>query len=209
MLVALAGLSTWLHLQAESHGPRWQVYLFKPLTITLLLTLAMVSPPAAGRAYQLAISAGLACSLVGDVLLMLPHRRFAAGLASFFVAHLWYVAGLALGIPAGTAAFLLLPLAAAAFPLLWVLWPSLGRMRWPVLLYVAAILVMVWRAWARGMALASVGASLAAAGATLFIISDAILAVNQFHRPIRHAQVKIIATYELAQALIALSVGIP
>src|SRR5512147_2406717 len=81
-----------LHLRAAYRGPRWQVYLFKPLTTTLLFGLAAALPPAHGSAYRLAILVGLVFSLAGDVFLMLPRDRFLAGLASFLAAHLAYIA---------------------------------------------------------------------------------------------------------------------
>ena len=51
------------------------------------------------------------------------------------------------------------------------------------------------------------GSRLAAVGATLFMASDAVLALNRFRRPLRGAQAVIMLTYVAAQALIALSVG--
>ncbi|MDH4130919.1 MAG: lysoplasmalogenase [Gemmatimonadota bacterium] len=207
-MLAAAALSALLHLRAEYQGPRWQVYLFKPLTTTLLLLLAAFSPSAHGPRYQLFVVVGLACSLAGDVFLMLPRDRFLPGLASFLLAHLAYVAAFSSGVPFDTAPLLFLPLVAVAIPLLRLLWPSLGRLRLPVLLYAATILVMVWRAWARPLALPSVGAAIAAVGATLFMVSDAILALNRFHRHFRSAQTLIMATYVAAQALIAISAGV-
>ncbi|TFG48774.1 MAG: hypothetical protein E4H38_05945, partial [Gemmatimonadales bacterium] len=42
----IAALATGLHLRAEYHGPRWQVYLFKPLIVAALFLLAAFSTPA-------------------------------------------------------------------------------------------------------------------------------------------------------------------
>ena len=207
LLVSAAGVSTLLHLRAEYRGPRWQVYLFKPLTITILLLLALLPPPAASPAYRIAIASGLACSLVGDVFLMLPHDRFLPGLMSFFVAHLAYTFGFAMGVPAGAGIGVLLLLAVVGLPLVAVLWPSLGRLKVPVLLYIAVILGMAWRAWARNLVFPTTGTALAAVGATLFLLSDAILAVKRFRRPFQSAQALIMLSYEAAQCLIALSVS--
>jgi uncharacterized membrane protein YhhN len=206
--IVATALSASLHVRAEYQGPRWQVYLFKPLTTTLLFFLAGLSLSAHGARYQLFVMVGLACSLAGDVFLMLPRDRFLAGLASFLVAHLAYVAAFSSGVPFGTAPLLLLPLVAVSVPLLRLLWPGLGKLRLPVLLYTATILAMVWRAWARRSALPTPGTAVAAAGATLFMISDAILALNRFHRPFRSAQALVMTTYVAAQALIATSVGL-
>ncbi len=202
-----AAASAALHIRAEYRGPRWRVYLFKPLTTTLLLLLASLAPGGQAPAYRLAIVIGLACSLIGDILLMLPRDRFVAGLASFLLAHLAYILAFSTGVPALSGPVLALPLLAAAAVLLRLLWPGLGKLRVPVLLYTLTILVMVWRAWARDQALPSSSAVLAAAGATLFMISDALLALNRFYRPFRLAQATIMTTYVGAQTLIALSVS--
>jgi uncharacterized membrane protein YhhN len=47
----------------------------------------------------------------------------------------------------------------------------------------------------------------AAMGAILFMASDAILALDRFHRPIRQAQSLNMASYLAAQTLLALSGG--
>lgn len=206
--VAAAAVSAALHLRAVYHGPQWQVYLFKPLTTTILLALAVASTSAHGPRYQWAVVLGLACSLAGDVLLMLPRDRFIAGLGSFLVAHLAYLAAFSTDVPLGTAPALVIPLVAVSLPLIWILWPGLGTLRAPVLLYTTAILAMVWQAGARAWMLPTLGAALAAAGAVLFMTSDAILAVNRFHRPFTRAQALIMSSYVAAQALIACSVGV-
>jgi len=206
-VTAIAALATGLHLRAEYRGPRWQVYLFKPLIVATLFLLAAFSSPAHGARYQLAIAIGLACSLLGDIFLMLPTDQFLPGLGSFLLAHLAYLVAFTSGVPVATAPVLLLPLLAAAVPLLYLLWPTLGRLRLPVLVYSITIVLMVWRAWGRQLALPTPGSSLAAAGATLFMVSDAILALNRFHRPFPSARALIMINYAIAQGLIAVSVG--
>jgi len=42
-------------------------------------------------------------------------------------------------------------------------------------------------------------------GAALFVVSDTILAVNRFVRPIPHGDVAVHLTYHLAQGLLVLS----
>ncbi len=209
IVLAIAAVSVALHLRAEYCGPRWQVYLFKPLTTTLLLGIATFSTSAHGARYQGAIVAGLACSLAGDIFLMLPRDRFMAGLGSFLVAHLAYVVAFTSGVPLGTAPALAVPLGVLAIPLLWQLWPRLGSLRTPVLFYTGAILVMVWQAVAWRWTVPTPGSALAAGGALLFMTSDAVLALNRFRRPFGSAQTLIMSTYVAAQALIACSVGVP
>lgn len=204
--IAAAALSATLHIRAEYCGPRWHVYLFKPLTTTLLLTTAALSTSQQGPRYQLAVGAGLALSLLGDVSLMLPNG-FGPGLASFLLAHLAYLTAFLSGVPIGVYPAAALPLVAFGAVLIRLLWPSLGRLRAPVLLYTVTILLMVWQAWARWWTLGTKGSALAALGATLFLASDALLALNRFRGPLRMAQAWIMGTYVAAQAAIALSVS--
>jgi uncharacterized membrane protein YhhN len=198
-----------LHIRAEYRGPPWHVYLFKPLTTALLLALAVLAASVHGPRYQLAIVGGLACSLAGDIFLMLPADRFIAGLTGFLLAHLAYIVAFTAGVPLGSSPALLLPLLVAAALLLRFLWAGLAGLRAAVLVYVVTILIMVWCAWARARSLPSPATLAAAAGAALFMLSDALLAWNRFRRPFRSAQALIMVTYVAAQTLISLSVGVP
>ena len=154
--------------------------------------------PAARRAWFVA---ALVCSLVGDVLLMLPADLFVAGLAAFLVGHLCYVAGFWVHGP-GAIAFLSRP---RRWPSWWRPWPShpgrvgtAARVRVPVALYIVVISVMLATALATGNVAAGVGAA-------LFVSSDTMIAWNRFVRPFRGADVGIMVTYHLGQAGLVLS----
>ena len=207
-LSVAALVSAALHIPAEYGGPRWRVYVFKPLTTTLILAIACL--PAAGveARYQWAIVGGLLFSLAGDVFLMLPHDRFIAGLIAFLLAHVAYIVAFTTGAPLGTTPWLLLPVAVVAAVILRVLWPGLGRLKLPVTVYVIVIVVMTWTAAARAVVLPSTATTIAAAGAVLFLASDAILALNRFGKPFRAGRALNLATYFAGQWLIALSVAL-
>jgi uncharacterized membrane protein YhhN len=206
LLLGAAAASGVLAIVGEERGPRGLVYACKPLATLLLLGVAATAP-AGGTPYQLLIVAGLAASLAGDVFLMLPRDRFVAGLASFLLAHVAYGAAFfTLPRTAGDVAILggLLLVAAGIVA---VLWHGVGRLRGPVLVYVAAIMAMAWLACVRWRAGIVPGAGLAAAGALLFVLSDALLAIDRFRRPFRHSRAVVLGTYYAAQGLFALSVG--
>ena len=205
LLTALAVVSLAGHLRAEYRGPRWQIYVFKPLTTGLLLTAAALGQGATSSRYQTGVVVGLAFSLLGDIWLMLPGDRFVPGLASFLMAHLAYLVAFTSGIPLGSVPALGLPVAAVAAVLLWLLWPSLGRLRWPVTVYAAVLGGMTWQALSRASALGTQGSLLAAIGAALFLISDSALAVRRFRGSFRLDQAVVMLTYVAAQALIAWS----
>ena len=205
LLTALAVVSLAGHLRAEYRGPQWQVYLFKPLTTGLLLTVAALGQGTVTPRYQAAVVAGMAFSLLGDIWLMLPGDRFVPGLASFLVAHLAYLTALTTGVPLGSVPAIGLPVAGVAVMLLWLLWPSLGRYRWPVTLYAVVLGAMTWQALSRASVLGTRGSMLAATGAALFLVSDSALAVRRFRGSFRLDQAVVMLTYVAAQALLAWS----
>lgn len=204
VLSTLVLASALADIRAEYVGGRRQVYLFKPLTVALVILTALQARHSDAPAYRPLIVAGLVCSLAGDVFLMLPRDRFAAGLLSFLCAHLFYIAAFALdGVRvSGWAAFALLLYGALTLGLLW---PRLGRLKVPVVVYVAVILWMALQAAGRWLAVGGVGSAAACAGALLFVASDSALAWNRFRGEFRGAQAVVLGTYFAAQWLIALS----
>jgi uncharacterized membrane protein YhhN len=206
-LTVLIALSAALTVWGEERGARRMVYVCKPLATLLILALALSSPHPVDGGYRTLIAAGLLFSLAGDVFLMLPRDRFVAGLASFLVAHLLYVAAFAPHPPSLRAWWLLAILLLYGAWLLRGLWPGLGRLRVPVIVYAAALLLMAWQAAERCAALGTTPALLAAIGAGLFVASDSVLAWQRFVRPVRRGHAVVLGTYFAAQWLIALSVA--
>jgi uncharacterized membrane protein YhhN len=145
----------------------------------------------------------LACSLVGDVFLMLPSDRFVAGLAAFLAAHLAYTAGFLLGpgsvgglaIGAVITAVVAVPFAIHLVRKVRVSAPAVVT---PVVAYTVAISAMV--ASATGL-----GNAWAIAGAWLFFASDALIGETRFVRPLTHGALAIIVTYHVGQALLVVS----
>jgi len=200
--VALAaGLTIWAQYQAQPYV----VYFCKPLTTSLIITLAAIAPTPVQPIYKAAVFAGLVLSLIGDVLLMLPADHFRAGLVSFLLAHVAYLVAL---VAQGGVHISGLPISLAVLymaGILRVLWPHLGRARGPVIVYMLVISVMVWQAfelWRLG----DPHAGLAFPGALLFLISDSALAIDRFARPFRARPIVVLGTYWAAQWLIALSI---
>ena len=205
LLVAASAL-----LAIRGHYPgasRALVYLFKPLTTLLILALAARPRRLAVPGYRGPIVAGLIFSLLGDVFLMLPGDRFLAGLASFAVTHVCYLAAFRgdVGWAPRRAPFLVCGGLAAA--LVAVLWPGLPpALRAPVVLYAALLAAMTAQAVGRAARLDRRSAWVAAAGAALFLCSDSFLALDRFGFPFAASRAVVLGTYFTAQWLIALSV---
>jgi uncharacterized membrane protein YhhN len=186
---------------------RWQVYVFKPLATLLALALAL-SIPGSPPAYRWAVIGGLLFSTAGDIYLMLPRDRFVAGLASFLLAHLFYIFAFSIDVPFGTEPLLWLPFFAAGGAVLAVVWGGLKpALRGPVIAYVLVIAVMAGQATGRWHSLGGEAALAAALGAALFVVSDSLLAINRFRLQFRAERALALGTYWMAQALIALSIA--
>jgi uncharacterized membrane protein YhhN len=205
LLIALIALSTALTIAGKYRSPAL-LYLFKPLTIGLIIALAWLTGAEQPDRYFWLILAGLLFSAAGDVFLMLPRDRFVPGLVSFLIAHLLYIA--AFSAPAGLFAspWLALPYLAAAGGLLLILLPRTGKLALPVIVYASALAVMGWQAASRWDTLQDSASLYAMLGAILFLVSDGVLAINRFVKPFRAAEAVLLSTYFAAQTLIALSV---
>lgn len=202
----LALVCACVHLAAEALHNQTAIYVTKPLTTALLVGVALAARPPSSRAYQALVASGLGASLAGDVLLMLPGDLFALGLASFLVAHICYTVAFAHGRERGLGLVYALPFAVFGCAMLVYLWPRLAMLKPAVALYVLAIQVMAWQAVATYAATRRTGALLAAIGACVFLVSDSLLALDRFRGHFRGASLGVMATYYLAQALIASSV---
>jgi uncharacterized membrane protein YhhN len=183
----------------------WLAFVFKPLATLALIAYAWPrgrTTPARRRWVLI----GLCLSLVGDVALLWPQQGFLPGLVSFLLAHLAYLCAMTRATPRHALARPAWPFVAYALvagAVLVYLWPGVPTgLRGPVAGYVVCLAAMAAQAavvWRQGDAR---GATLALGGA-LFVLSDALLAINKFSAPLPMASLWILASYWLAQALIA------
>lgn len=206
VLSILAAISAALTITAQyRRNPRLE-YVCKPLTTALIIAIALLAEREASQTYQALILLGLLASLAGDVFLMLPQDRFVPGLVSFLIAHIFYISAFTTASPDVPALWYGIPFVLYGVVMLWRLWPDLGSMRAPVMIYVGVILVMAWQAANRWIVTRDTGPLLALIGAYLFVLSDSVLAVERFRGTFRSAPFWVLSTYFAAQWLIALSI---
>jgi uncharacterized membrane protein YhhN len=206
LAIAAAGQSVAAHL---AHYQPF-IYIFKPLPILFLLTLAIYNWSRTRQSLALWICLGLLFSLAGDIFLIAPGKYFVPGLAAFLLALLCYIVAFTRDakFPAhGLIWLIFLGLAATNFFLLKSNLPaSLGL---PVAIYALALSTMTAQAIGRFLLLRTSAAKLAATGAVSFLISDTLLAWDRFHAALLFAPAFILIPYYLAQLLIALSTRPP
>jgi uncharacterized membrane protein YhhN len=180
--------------------------LFKPLT--MLLAIWMVArraqPAHKNSRFQAWLAVALTASLVGDVFLMLPGNFFIPGLAAFLVAHLCYLRLLRQGVSFLPSRPALLITLGFGLAMLAGLWSSLGDpvLQGAVSAYVLVIALMAAQALGRAKVLGDRAAQLTALGACVFLLSDALLAVNRFVQPLPLASFWVLGSYYVAQLLI-------
>jgi uncharacterized membrane protein YhhN len=165
ILSALAFVSAAAHIYADRAGLRRYAYVFKPLTMILLLLIAVFAVRENLSVYALAIIAGIVFSLVGDVALMLPRKQIVIGMGAFLAAHVAYIISFASGTTVITNVWLLLPFLVYALIMGWTVLPRAGKLRVPVGIYEVAIMLMAWRALERMLQTGNTGATLAFASA--------------------------------------------
>jgi len=175
-------------------------FLAKPLVIIALIGVALAVETDDNVIRGIVIAA-LGASLVGDVVLMTPDARFEAGLFAFLVAHLLYIAALTRDFqiePALVGAVVVVGLACGVVPeLMEAVRPKGPLITRAIELYVAVICIMA-------IAAAGTAVFAAAAGAALFVASDALLAWNRFVKPAPGGRVLVHVLYHGAQVSLVL-----
>ncbi|MHB8950838.1 MAG: lysoplasmalogenase [Rhodoferax sp.] len=202
LLILLAALSI---ATSVSEPPALHL-VFKPLPMLVAIVVIAVRAYLARAVarFDIYLLAALVASLAGDVFLMLPGNYFIPGLASFLVAHLFYIALFRQGVPwfpSWRALVLTLGLGGAMYA--WV-WGGLSDpvLRLAVAAYVSVIALMVAQAIGRALVLRDASAAAVALGACVFMLSDSLIAINRFVQPLPLVSVWVLLTYYTAQILI-------
>jgi uncharacterized membrane protein YhhN len=214
-LLAVAVVASVIDWVAVARDDDRLEYAAKPAVLALLTAAAVVLPDShtnlVDRKWWFIVA--LAFCLLGDVVLMLPSNRFVPGLLAFLIGHLLFIVGLLQPpSPQGTSPFAFSPTGLAVASVVAVaygaipatqLFRSLARegsteLLAPVTVYLVTILTMAVLA-------ANVGVPAAAVGAAFFVLSDTLLALNRFVRPLPFGNVAVHVTYHLAQGLLVLS----
>lgn len=203
-----------MHLYAGSAGYTEIEMCSKPaLLVSLILFFLFDTKDKKGGKFRNLILLGLIFSLGGDVFLIfqnLHNGYFIAGLISFLIGHLFYLW-----------AFTITYLNNHEIPLIkrqgWVMVLVLGygimffreikehvgSLIGPVILYTAAITIMLLMAVNRYGRVGRASFWLITLGAALFVASDSLLAWNKFVHQLPNSHFLIMSTYGLAQLLIA------
>jgi uncharacterized membrane protein YhhN len=197
-------------------GSGWKRMRYFTKGVTLAALLVWFSVVGGWRGALLWFGLGLVCGLAGDMLLQLPKRFFLAGLVAFLAGHICYIIGfLDTGLYLGETGLIFgTPFLGVS---IWIFAQLLSGMRRrrensamivPVIIYGAVISGM---AVCAGLTLANplwplTSAFSCALGGIFFLVSDSILAFDQFVGRIQYSNLIVMVTYHLAQFLIAIGI---
>ena len=211
ILSAVYFLSAILFIFPQLRPPFLTDVLSKGLIILVLIVLFLASSGNVNTWSQRMIFIGLFFSWIGDIVLEIEKNgemMFMIGLTFFLRERFSYL--IAFIMPPGNGGrgkkliMMILPVVIYGMFLLAFIFRDLGEMRLPVVIYALVILAMLAAAITRGGKTGIASFWLVLAGATLFVLSDSLLAVNKFSYAIPAAPVLIMSTYVLGQFLIVI-----
>ena len=152
------------------------------------------------------IISGLAFSMLGDMMLMLPADKFLHGLASFLVAHIFYLIAFISDSVFPVNFLYLIPGLLVGVIILKTLLPRVTGKTIPIVTYSAVLILLLWQSIGRLEFSFSHSSLVALIGSMFFITSDVTLVFNRFVKKHRDGQFFILSTYYIAQLLIAYSI---
>jgi len=180
----------------------------KPLLIPVLFLLLAYTKSTVPR--KKLLLTGLFFSWLGDVFLLFEHKNdlfFIFGLASFLTTHIFYIIYFLRISSANLSLLKKQPILIAivlayGITLVWQLFPHLGDLKLPVIIYAAVICTMLLCSLHIFLKVNKKAGFYYLSGAAAFVISDSLLAINKFHQPFAYAGVFIMLTYCAAQFFI-------
>lgn len=202
------GLLSVIELVSLQFGFTFLHTLTKPLLMPVLIGMLYYSGIAGTKRKWILI--GLFFSWLGDIFLLLDSKGsifFIAGLVSFLITHIFYILYfLSIVNPAPSLLkkqpLLIVLTLCYGSSLVFLLFPYLGELKIPVIVYATVICSMLLSSLHLYNKIEKPANLFFFLGAALFVISDSLLAVNKFYQPIPLSGVWTMLTYCSAQYLI-------
>lgn len=185
-------------------------FITKPLLMPCLVLAVYGNSVAAGKQRTLILTA-LFFSFLGDCFLLFDYKNplfFIFGLVSFLITHILYIIyfiGIKPFRPSvlKTQPWIILLVLAYGFGLVYFLYPSLGDLKIPVIVYALIICTMLLCSIHIYKRVNATSGRYFIAGALLFVISDSLLAIHKFYAAFPYGSFLIMLTYCAAQYFIA------
>jgi uncharacterized membrane protein YhhN len=192
---------------ADYHQHHVLSIIFKPLTMILII-LILFTGGIELEGFSFFIFWGLIFSLLGDMMLLKPWYKFELGLVAFLIGHIFYIIAFISYKGMDWDIIPLLPLIGFALWLFRMIKPHLGKLLIPVGSYMSVILLMVWQGMGIWLSEKNTFGLLIGSGASIFCVSDSILAYQRFMQRFKCGNTLSLLTYYIAQYLISSSTQI-
>lgn len=159
--------------------------------------------------------AALLFSWIGDIILLftdIAEIYFILGLVAFLISHIFlcvlFNKQIKSGVKKNRVVFGIGSLLIAVYLIGMVafLFPALGDLKVPVVIYASVISIMLLFAFNGFLIWGKPANQFVFIGALIFVISDSILAINKFYTPIEKSSFFIMLTYLVAQYLIVIGI---
>lgn len=212
--IGIYGIAAVLNLLSGFSDSAMLDYASKPFLLSslILVYVSVIKPWSIFSGYFIA---GLACSMAGDILLMLlptaGAQFFIYGLLAFLCAHISYILAFSTYARQQGAHYLkqapwvLVPFLLFFVGITWWWKDELGALKIPVIAYSAVITSMGIAAVNLRLVMTKVRYRGLVAGALLFILSDTLIAIGKFKAVLPGGHIWVMLTYISAQALIVWS----
>ena len=205
----LFAIDSMLELASQLFNWNFLSLFSKPLLMPLLIGYFVSASGANRSLLKKLVVLALVFSWVGDTVLMFQNidgMYFIIGLVAFLLAHVMYIVGFTKLKNSTTKverlAIIVFFLAYSA-TLVIFLWPGLGNMKAPVMLYALVLTIM----GVLGVIKSTTNHPYITFGVLFFVASDSILALNKFLIDVPFNGVLIMGTYIAAQWLIVAGVS--
>ncbi|MCD1126475.1 lysoplasmalogenase [Jinshanibacter sp. LJY008] len=192
--------SGWIYIDAAYRGPVWQRWVFKPVTMLLMLLWAWQAPEITTLSYLILF--GLLASLLSDILQMIQKDKMLYAIGALFISRLLYTLYF---INPLTPSFywppiVMLLVVGMAMGLL--LWNRLEDMRWPAVTYLFITLLMVWTSIEGYLTQTNDMSFSQLIGSLLLLIATTIWLINRYRTPFQAANAVIAVGYFLGHFMV-------
>ena len=192
--------SGWLYVDAAYRGPEWQRWLFRPITLLLLLFWGWSSEDLNPQNYL--ILAGLLISLIADLSRLFSSEHLLTSVALMFLSYLIYTISFGMQLNFGLfLPWLAAPLIIAAVTLILV-WSKLDNLQSVVFASLIMSMIMAWVAGDQYFGLGREYNFSIMVGASLLFLSNCIWLIAHFRFPFKASKAVVAALYFIGQFFI-------
>ncbi|HHR6500401.1 TPA: lysoplasmalogenase [Providencia alcalifaciens] len=192
--------SGWLYVDAAYRGPEWQRWLFRPITLLLLLFWGWSSDDLNAQTYL--ILGGLVLSLVADLSRMFSSEHLLTSLGLMFLSYLVYTISFGMQFNFGLyLPWLIVPIAIAAVTFIFI-WGKLESQQPVIFASIIMSMIMMWVAGDQYFGLGREFNFSIMVGASMLFLSHCIWLIAHFRFPFKASKAVVAAFYFLGQFFI-------